>query len=105
MSNPEIEAAEARLASLRQQYGEDKPANPLFDSANSLFHGIVNLLPWRQESDKKAAHDAVNEHVPTPEDEPQGRNTVPAGVVEPTETPKTDNQGDANSFPGSNPQE
>jgi len=106
MSNQEIAEAEARLARLRAEHGEDKPANPLFDSLNSLLHGVVNLLPWRQESDKQAAHAAVNEHAPAEDDsEPQGRNATPAGVVEQQENRSNDNRGDENSFPGTNPQE
>lgn len=101
MSNQEIQEAEARLAALRAEHGEDKPANPLFDSLGSLLHGVVNLLPWRQESDKHAAHAAVEEHVT----EPQGRNSTPAGVVEPNKSEANSTQGDANSFPGSTPQE
>jgi len=98
MSNQEIAEAEARLAELR---ANEKPENPLFDSLGSLLHGIVNLLPWRQESDKQAAHVAVEEHAPAP----VGRNETPAGVVEQSTPDTTENKGDANSFPGSNPQE
>lgn len=98
MSNQEIAEAEANLARLRAEHG-DKPANPLFDSLGSLLHGVVNLLPWRQESDKEAAHAAVIEHV----DEPQGRNATPAGVVEQSTPDSTENTGNENSFPGSTP--
>lgn len=98
MSNQEIAEAEARLAQLRADH---KPENPLFDSLGSLLHGVVNLLPWRQESDKQAAHAAVEEHAPAV----VGRNSTPAGVVEQSAPETTENTGDANSFPGSNPQE
>jgi len=100
MSNQEIAEAEARLAALRAEHGEDKAVNPLFDSLNSLLHGVVNLLPWRQESDKHAAHDAVNEHAPAPA---QGRNETPAGVVEQSTSAQNDNTATADSFPGSTP--
>jgi hypothetical protein len=101
MSNQEIAEAEARLAALRAEHGEDKAVNPLFDSLGSLLHGLVNLAPWRQESDKQAAHAAVEEHAA----EPVGRNSVAAGVVEQNTTEANSNKGDVNSFPGSNPQE
>lgn len=101
MSNQEIQEAEARLAALRAEHGEDKPANPLFDSLGSLLHGLVNLAPWRQESDKQAAHAAVEEHAA----EPVGRNSVAAGVVETVKSETNTSQGNANSFPGATPQE
>jgi len=97
MSNQEIAEAETRLAQLRADH---KPENPLFDSLGSLLHGLVNLAPWRQESDKNAAHAAVEEHVPA-----VGRNSTPAGVVEQNTSESTENTADANSFPGANPQE
>jgi len=98
MSNQEIRDLEVRLGELR---ASEKPENPLFDSLGSLLHGVVNLLPWRQESDKQAAHAAVEEHAPAP----VGRNETPAGVVEQSTPDTTENTGDANSFPGSDPQE
>lgn len=99
MSNQEIAEAEARLAQLRADNTEKTP-NPLFDSAASLFHRLVDLAPWHQESDKKAAHDAVEEHVAAPA---QGRNETPAGVVEQSTPVAADNTGSADSFPGSTP--
>lgn len=101
MSNQEIAEAEARLAQLRAEHGPDKTVNTLFDSAASLFHRLVDLAPWHQESDREAAHAAVEEHVAVP----QGRNETPAGVVEQSTPDANTNTGNENSFPTSTPQE
>lgn len=101
MSNQEIAEAEARLAQLRADNPEKTP-NPLFESAAALFHRLVDLAPWHQESDREAAHDAVEEHVAAPA---QGRNETPAGVVEQSTPDTNDNAGNADSFPTSTPQE
>lgn len=77
----------------------EEAVSKLFDSAASLLHGLVNLAPWRQESDKHAAHEAVEEYIA-----PLGRNSVAPGVVEQNESETNENKGDANSFP-SNPTE
>lgn len=47
------------------------------DNLSEFFHRVVDMLPWRQESDKQDAHVAV-EDVVVPA---FGRNATPAGVV------------------------
>lgn len=101
MSNSEVEQARARLAAAIAEHGDEAPKQTLFESAAAVFHKLVDLAPWHQESDRNAAHEALAEFV----EEPQGRNATPAGVVESDTVETTENTGNENSFPGSNPQE
>lgn len=65
------------------------------DSLGEFFHRVVDMLPWRQESDKMTAHEAV-EDVVIPA---FGRNSQPAGVVE-QDTPSPErNTGGPENFP------
>lgn len=96
MSNPEIEEARRRLAAAIEEHGDEPEKQTLFDSAASLFHRIVDLTKWHQESDRNAAHEAVEEYVA-----PLGRNAVPAGVVESNTVSDNENKGNENSFPTS----
>lgn len=46
-------------------------------NASEFFHKIVDLLPWRQESDKEEAHETVEDTIAPL----FGRNQVEPGVV------------------------
>lgn len=94
MGNSEVEEARAKLAAAIAEHGEEPEKQTLFDSAASLFHRIVDLTKWHQESDRNAAHEAVEEYVA-----PLGRNATPAGVVESDTVADNDNKGNENSFP------
>jgi hypothetical protein len=60
----------------------------------NVLHNIVNLLPWRQESDQLDAHAIIAEEIPAL----LGRNATPAGVQEPSEhVEKTDTSSDAST--------
>lgn len=59
----------------------------LSEELGKFFHRVVELLPWRAESEKNEAHASVDEHVvPTL----VGRNATPAGVVKPDDEKKSD---------------
>lgn len=67
-------------------FGESQTVETL----GEFFHRVVDMLPWRQESDKQEAHTAV-EDVVVPA---FGRNATPAGVVKPDEPPSPDETPD-----------
>lgn len=50
------------------------------DKLVELLHEILDMLPWRQESDKLAAHDKADS-VAEAVQAPQGRNQTAPGVV------------------------
>lgn len=69
----------------------------LYDSLAALLHSIVDRTRWIQESDRDAAHEAVDAYAKP--------LAVPAGVQEQAKAVDNENSATADSFPNSNPQE
>jgi hypothetical protein len=64
-------------------------------SVGEFFHQVVEMLPWRQESDKMAAHTEVEDTVLPA----IGRNAVPAGVQTSQEPTQTSESSESTGFP------
>lgn len=75
----------------------EEAVSALVDSAARVLHRLVDLAPWHDETAKNDAHSDVESHVEALSE--LGRNLVPAGVVEQSETPQNKNTGTPDSFP------
>lgn len=85
----------------------DAPREP--SRLEALFSRIVDLLPWRQESDLRDAKDAIATDFAELVDNVKasvGRNATPAGVVKPdapNEPDRADASQESTVFGGNDP--
>jgi hypothetical protein len=79
------------VTSTEDQVPEETP----LDRVAEFFHRLVDLLPWRQESDRNDAHATVlDDVIPL-----IGRNAVPAGMQEEPTSENPENPPAPSGFP------